>query len=603
MKNDNFGFTVPKALTNKEHSFLTDSKAAKDWFDGLPMANAGETAKQTYQALKEFNRLDIPNKIRAQIIEMFRPPIAFIRENLERHYIEIGFPLNIKGTQSSNLAIALDTELSISYKIIANNILECDAESFDKNLLIITLHRISHYLLNILLQTAIIYQPYRKGAWKEIHSIYAYASMNKIHQVGIKDSKRPNFISSIEDVYKSCLLLATANPTRLRQSQIRQLFLKIPEWTSLINITIPDKDNSISSGQFYLELNSDEEPHRNIQNSANKSRSERIVDMNNLLDKLHDDFEQAPWDISNFQSSETEKLPKSLIRLLIKGWMKPKDRQFARTHLNFELSVIVGLYDIHRMLNALSIDSSDKAIVEKTRQDMFDNTHSSKKHLLNNQFDNLSLSSIDEDDSSLTDSHLSSQFNNKEPKDTDWLNTLPSEISEDLFCVLTCNESTEGYCLFWKGDKPPKIKVGELLGIQSTSTPSVFSLGVIRWLRQGKDNTLRLGLHIQSASCRAISVVSIDKKQLRKNRPRYQCLLLGSKEAETKIFQIITSAINFQLNTIFNMEIDNKVFPIKLLKLVESNGAFALYEFVYIDQQVDEEPKDSDDFNDLWSSI
>lgn len=50
------------------------------------------------------------------------------------------------------------------------------------------------------------------------------------------------------------------------------------------------------------------------------------------------------------------------------------------------------------------------------------------------------------------------------------------------------------------------------------------------------------------------------------------------------------------------METENAVYPIKLLRLVESNGAFAQYEFNYIDTE-EEKETEQDDFNDLWPSI
>lgn len=603
-KRPNLGFVVPPQNTNIEHDFLTNSKDAKDWFAGLPLANTGETAKQIYQALKDFNSIKMSDTVRAQIIEMFREPSTYIRKNLEKHYIEIGFPLNKKGVQASQLAIELDNELCLSYKIIADSILTNDQQNFDSNLLVITLHRALYYLFHTLFQTAIIYQPWAEGIWREIHTIYAYASLNHIHQIPIKDGKNQKKTTTIEDLYKSCVLFSTANPARLRQTQIRQLFLKIPEWTNLISIEKLDEDNAITAGQFFLDLGSDDEPHRNLQEVANKSRSERIIDINKLLDQLHKDFEQAPWDIANFTDQEIDKLPKSLIRMLIKGWMKPMERRFARTRLNFELRVIVGLYNIHRMLEAMVENKLNGQNGDESLPPVGEllNPHKKQSLVFDDRFSSLSLSNIDDNDSLLSDSVFSSNSLGDDTQTTQWMNTLPPEVTDDMFCVLTCNESAEGYCLVWKGDHPPKVKVGELVGIQSATDSTQFALGIIRWLKQGKDSGLRLGLHIQSSGCQSVSVVSIDKKVLRKNRTRYHCLLLTNKEHNSNIHQLVTSAINFQVGTIFNMEIGEEVYPIKLQKLMASNGAFAQYEFTYIDQEEDSQGK-TDDFSELWSSI
>ena len=49
------GLQIPKQLAPKADNLLLDPKETEAWFESLPMANIGETARQIYNTLVEFN--------------------------------------------------------------------------------------------------------------------------------------------------------------------------------------------------------------------------------------------------------------------------------------------------------------------------------------------------------------------------------------------------------------------------------------------------------------------------------------------------------------------------------------------------------------------
>ncbi|MCW8945841.1 MAG: hypothetical protein OQK80_00130, partial [Sedimenticola sp.] len=55
------GFKLPERTSAPAGSMLLNPKEVASWVGALPMANVGETSRQVFKTIVEFNRLDIPN--------------------------------------------------------------------------------------------------------------------------------------------------------------------------------------------------------------------------------------------------------------------------------------------------------------------------------------------------------------------------------------------------------------------------------------------------------------------------------------------------------------------------------------------------------------
>lgn len=601
------GLQIParEAERETEYAFLLNPKEAKAWFAGLPMANVGETARQIYHALVDFNRMQVPDMTRAKIAEGFREPIDYIRNSLEKHYFNAGFPLTPKGQKASRLTLALDTELANAFKIITQDMLAADEEHFDRSLLIISLHRSLTYLTSLLYRSALIYAEWPERIWREIHTIYAYASLNHIHQMPVKNSVSDKRSSTIEELYKTSLILTTANPSQLRQSYIKWLFHHIPELIALVNVESFD-EKALGPGRFYLDLGTDAPPSHMPPASAKRRSTQRIVDFNGVLKQLRQDYEDAPWESTSRIHNVGDKLPKSLLQRLIQGWSQTTERQFSRTHLNFELRVITGLYNIHRALVHYSENSQERSKASEFHTGLMPHVKHRSAKTKENVFEGLALtpfqgkSAVANEPS--TESHLpDSVFAN-----STMLQEEEPGIGHELSCILTCNESAEGYCVTWQGERTPRISVNELIGIQSGSRPDLFALASVRWMKQLRNGELRLGLYILAHQCHAVTVRPADKSIPPANRIDTQCLLLHNNDKEQDDVTLISSAINFQVGNLFNIQYENgDTGKIRLTSLIDSNGAFAHYRFALINNASSNSSISSEynDFNDIWDKL
>lgn len=621
------GLQIPQQAAAKANNFLLDPKQTERWFEALPMANIGETARQVYSTLVEFNRTEIPDLLRAKTVEKFRPPVEYIISNLQKHYVETGLPLSAKGQKTAALSRELDREMAISYKIVIERIISGDSSQFDRRLLVITLHRALFYLGQTLLQNALVYSAWPDGTWREINAIYAYASQNQIHRVPVKadDTRSGGSNSSIEDLFKGLMLFASATPHRLRQSHAKLLFAKLEDWATHTTI-LEDDDGGTSLGRFNVDLWTDSAPMHNSLRTPMPGKRMAILDVRNLLKKLRSDFEQAPWDNRSAIQSGRQETTRPFLRLLIMAWSRPPDRRYVRTKLNFDLQVVAGMHAIHANLHADENPPYPRASAELfTLEDEDPSAQARARAKIDwssGSLENVSLAPLDSDlisDSLFNDSRLSTD-NISEPASqlrafaTRSNASVPAAEKEqspqrkgDSHPVNTINESAGGYCIRWKGEHIPRVKIGELIGVESPADPHKYGLGVVRWMQQLPDEFLNLGLEIISTRCEAGEVHEADADKPRRRGPVFKCLIINdTDEAANATASLIMSAMNLQTGVELVLTLGDREQLIRLTRLVEFSSAFARYLFEFVRTQQDEDETSNspaDDFNDLWGTL
>jgi hypothetical protein len=621
------GLQIPRQAAPKANNLLLDPKETEQWFEALPMANIGETARQVYSTLVEFNRTEIPDLLRAKTVEKFRPPVEYIVKNLQKHYVEVGLPLSRKGMKTAALARELQSELAIAYKIIIERIISGDSAQFDRRLLVVALHRALHYLGQTLLQNALIYIAWPNGIWREINAIYAYASQNRIHQVPVKsdDTRSGGANTSIEDVFKGLMLFASATPHRLRQSHARLLFDRLEEWSAVTTILTED-DGGTSLGRFNVDLWTDSAPMHNSLRTPMPGKRMAILDVRELLKKLRSDFENAPWDSRGAIQSGRQDLTRPLLRLLIMAWSRPPDRRFVRTKLNFDLQVVAGLHAIYANLNAeegqpyptapaelFTLEDEDQGAQARAR---------TKIDWSSGSLDNVSLSPLDSDfvsDSLFNDSRMPSESTSEPASQLRSFATRPTATTKtaepeperdrktEQHQVTTINESAGGYCIRWKGQHIPRVRIGELIGVKSPADPRKYGLGVVRWMHQMPDESLNLGLEVVSTRCEAGEVHEADYESPRKRGPSFKCLIINDSDGNTTgSASLVMSAMNLDTGIDLVLTKGEHEHRIRLTRLVEFSSAFARYLFEMVGSEQDDDAAGTapgDDFNDLWGTL
>lgn len=599
------GLFVPPQSVPAPDSVLLDPKKTEAWFESLPKANVGETARRVYSALVDFNRMQLAPLLRARNAEQFREPVAYICHNLRRHFVDSGFPLRDKGQKAAALARALHQELAISYKAIIQDLLAEAGERIDRKLLVIALHRAANSLGQVLHYSSLVYGPCPAGLWRELNAIYAFAWQNRIQHIQVRHGHaKDHGQSTLEHVYIAILLFASAAPHRLRQGQQLALIEVLPEWSRHVSLGMPDEEGT-GSGQFQVDLFSDSGPQHEAADAPAANRRLRRIDLQRLLSHLRQRFDETPWQGRAGSDTRGNQLSRQLLRLLIHSWGSKHERRFVRTKLNFELSVTAGLHRLHDQLLQLDgaqdpdSDASDRygsSFLQPQEQSAVDSWSEPYGH-------GASVNPVTVDAEGLGDSMFTDLAFGPTTPSTPAM-PAASPAPPPGHAVRTLNESAGGYCIRWQGQDLPRVRVGELLGLQGAGGEGDISVAVIRWMRQEPSEALQFGVEILAPQCQAAEVTPTGDSRKEYPSTAQRCLLLPPPAGQAAGCIVLSSALyNVGANLRLRQGRDKQV--IRLTQVLETTGAYARYQ--YEPSRADREQSagtDSDDnFDDLWTNL
>lgn len=600
------GLRVPERTAAPVGCFLENPKEIEAWITTLPVANVGETSRQVFKTVVELNRLELPNQVRIKVAELLREPISYITDNLRKYYFDAPFPLSAKNRKIAVLNRELYSELATAYKVFIENMLSGNYGKFDRKLLVISIHRAIRYLSMMIYQSTIIYDPFPTGSWKEIHRLFSYAEQNNIDDILVKEGKG-KATSSISDQYKQMLLFSIGTPYRLRQREIEHIFNRLPDWSKQVVLDTPD-GKSKNANHFIVNLRSDSPPFHMELRTQEPDEHSRIIDTQGLVQMLRGNFEELPQERSSSEAKTTNvQISKHLLRQLLNVYSTASKREFVRTKLNFELTAAVSLAAIHSLLSAeqQTEEPTPPARVDDPSQAWFSQASNSpgvNAVLYTSQTRKLSLSSPEQtfgEETYLTGTEYDSSFG---PGGTPSWVVDDSEKSYETFSCKTFNESAGGYCINWQGINAPKIRIGEIVGIQSATKSGQFGIGITRWMKNSSNQGLQVGLEMIAPSSTAVQVFIEDKDSYSSTQ---KGLLLPELVASGRPASLIIPTLPFKVGNTLRIIDGDREQEIRLTRLLESTGAFAQFQFIY--QGNDDKGKHNDgsdeDFDNIWSAI
>ncbi|MET0094106.1 MAG: hypothetical protein ABW120_11255 [Sedimenticola sp.] len=600
---EHIGFSTPERTTPRGDSFLLKPAAVESWISNLPIANIGETSRQVFTTIVKFNRTEMPAAARIKSAEMFRKPVDYLTSNLRKYYFDASFPLTAKNRKIAVLNRELYAELAIAYKIYLES---ATADSRDQKMTVIALHRAMRNLCQVVYQSTLIYDPYPEGTWHEIHRLYAIAEQHNYQDLTVRDNDEAGTSSTISLLYRQALLFAISSPYRVRQREIEQVYKSLPEWSEQISV---DKAEGLTGNKnlFIADLGSDHPPSHIALLETEPSTRCRQFDTTDLIKLLNERF--ADKDADNGFSTE---ISQGLARHLLQSFTEAPQREFVRTRLNFELKVAVGINAIHALTSVPIEEEPPKP--EAPEEDEIPSTDwlEQAQHIGNPGFRD-AMFTLGEESYSLSTEQaplLSEPQPPPEPEpvsESHHLNDTPSwargasELQNTFSCT-TINESAGGYCINWNGSNAPNIKIGEVIGIQSASNLRQFSIGISRWMRNAPNDGMQLGVAIMAPSCAPIYARIKDAEHGR------QCGLLLPELKDSELPEsLILPTLPFKVGQTLHLDEGRGENDVRLTRLLESTGAFARFQFTYLEGQgrstKEEEKGGEDDFDNIWSML
>jgi hypothetical protein len=241
---------------------LVETKPAKaeQWLAGLPLLNPAETSYQIYNSLVALNRMEIDDKTRFRLLEIYREPVARMCTELKGDYIGLPLPLPDKGQQAAQRARALQIEMAFGYKRLVINAMDSfkgRPSTRAMGSLAILLQRAIRYLAETLVKS---YQYYAKppdNIWREIHQLYQLADAYGVVEQHVDDAlNQTQPQSTVSHVYKQALLVDFSDPYHLPVRLVEMIQHYLNRWASLAKLGPPTPAPG-KNCQFLIDLHND----------------------------------------------------------------------------------------------------------------------------------------------------------------------------------------------------------------------------------------------------------------------------------------------------------------------------------------------------------
>jgi len=174
-----------------------------------------------------------------------------------------------------------------------------------------------------------------------------------------------------------------------------------------------------------------------------------------------------------------------------------------------------------------------------------------------------------------------------------------------VFPVRMANVSPGGYCLEWSADIPSHIKTGDVIAVREVDNSS-WSIAVIRWVSQLKDQTTLLGVELLSP--RATPYGARVQHKTGEDGDLMRALLLPEIKLVGQPNTLITPRVGFKERQKVTLIRGGVETYIQLFKKLSSTAAYNQFEFRDIQQLDEVAARDKSDvintqFESLWNNI
>lgn len=582
-------------------------KKLKDWVAALPMINVGETSRQVFQTLQEINRLHLDPAARFELLELLRPTVHSLSTALAKHYLNQSVMLPDRATKVATLAQAMQSHLANGYKLVVVAGLErLDHHKRDVELSKLcaqAIHRSITELTGNLLRSTQLYLNTPPRLWLELHSLYLLAVSHQLAtamRVADPVSQRQVEKSSIEDVYKRSLLLATCKPNKLRQSEIAQICQLGEIWAPLVEL------KEFGSGElFVFDLSRDAPPTYRTLAQASEAAHVRAIDPGALVERLSE-LRQIAQTTAPKGHGESA-LTLGLLTHLIQAWGELSERTFSRVAHDGTLKACLGLTATHYFLSG----GQDFDIMMQGAQAKFiiaddDNPFLRTKPITVHRPDDRSGKDVwslafGSADVEAKERELALKLQTPESSNVNRYETHDCQI---------VNVSPGGYCIEWAGEVPASVRAGEILGLhEENQAQAGWSIGVIRWVKQLPGHGAQLGIEVLAPKAKPCGARVIKKTG---DATEYmRTLLLPELKAIGRPATLITPALTFRSGYKVVLNLDGEEIKAHLMQQVSATPSFCQFEFQLMRRPTETEEDvtgtattgDDEDFDSIWASL
>lgn len=357
---------VPEKTATNEDSII-DVTLLKEWLTSLNHDDNNYLIPRLLGNLVPLNRLTITNKVRLELLEVYRSAIQkilFARDIAAIKRDLYATAEHLKTIQALRSAI---DELTIGYKIIVNDLYLSGEKPNTNKLLLTAINRTAEQLSLQVLHT---YQYYRSppiSVLYELHQLYLYSEANGTLKLETSAKGLPN-TASFYHLYVQIILTGIADPYSLDKFEVLRLFNLMSKFTDQVEISLlSDKQKKITSdflmtGHFCLDCIEDHMPRvmAKTEMEVRKQPHTRLLNTQPVLLAIEQIFKQAA------QSSQSAfDLDIQLLKMIIPQLNTSYERKYQRLPSvnDRQINIADGVNNIHSCLTSEHLDDAPEWVM------------------------------------------------------------------------------------------------------------------------------------------------------------------------------------------------------------------------------------------------
>ena len=449
--------SVPTSIHALPKDIETNPKKARAWIESLPLTKTFEAARMVAQTIEALNHAKMPGEERAALVDIYRPVVDVLLDELEAIYAYSVLPLPARQREAFDFARALRTQCATAYKILllekSGKLIMFNAKKYLPG----ATYWAMYYLQSQLMQSYKTYHPSPIGVWHELHSLYLYADEQAI----LNDVVAPESKTTMQDLYTDVLMISLADPYRLMFKEVDKVQETLKQNRGLIELRTSNEGLSLQR-LFVVALDGDQPPKVLIQgNPPPSGQVLRLIDPTKLVDKLQQRVraQTGPGGNVSAKSRATHDLT-DLQQRLVRLWGDPPKRQSRRNPADSSIALCGGI----------------KAIAYFT--DLANNEDPEADARAIRDGDTIPLLRIPQD-------------------------PMSQMVGVEQWHVL--NQSANGLRLHRETGGSVGVTVGEVVGVRFVAGRN-WNIGVVRWLTLLEGNALEFGVELISPAAASITI-------------------------------------------------------------------------------------------------
>lgn len=508
-------YVLPAREPGRNINVETKPRQVEAWLARLPLSNPAEAAEEMADYLATINAVEMSHDSRAKIVERLAPVAEELVAALYEQYGNVPLPLQAKPHRNAVLAQKLLRGMADAYKVLLVDWLRRRFHLFGGNPAPTYLQRIL-----LALQAAIeisfeIHDAVPEGIWVDMHQTYNYALRSGLKDVIPEGAAK---MLAPEQIYKTTLLMAIADPYRLPQVEVPWARDIIARFSNLVSLNPAEESVQARSGLFLVDIHTDAPPKPVTRDSHPTN---------------------PRWDLL----LNTVELVK---------------------HLALVATQIKGREDLDKLgLPEAARDPAYPGMLQRLKQNLggsLQRQSQRRRHRDGKEVEVcFGLKAVH---------HLLAPPNRG---DTIHYGLSANEPAPTVLRCKTLNDSMGGLSLGKRGTQGMLIRVGDVVGTRQGG--SAWSVGLLRWFRVPAEGEISFGVQLLSPQVQAIHLRRPD------NGRQWPCLLLHPGPASQHGMLLMAQPGCFLPESEVEMRAPRATLAARIGKRIEATPSIEIFRF------------------------